>query len=355
MDPLTLGSLIVSGASAANKAIQGYRQQRDARRAMAGLQEPTIEVPAALRQRAQEPIAEQIMTAQAEEQARRTGQSVGALQKAGARGIIGGLGGVMDAERRFERNRMANYEQERRGALGELGAAQRDVQAREMQNYLQKIQASQRGLEAGQQNVAGALDTASQFGQQLLSAKLQGLIPNSGGGSTEVPTGAVSTPQATPQAADISGMPESIAPNDTPIMGPMPQRGSAPSVSTRLPQSAGGGSQPSLRTETIGPTLPQDSVGGVQVPSISPRGLNRTPMSAPDMGGIRTGQLPAQQAEDFMDAYQVGTQGRTAYEPIQTPSARRLRRLRMQQPNMGGLRVNTPSEYARALEILKRI
>lgn len=83
----------------------------------------------------------------------------------------------MDAERASERGRMANYEQERRGALGQLGAAEMDVQNRKMQNYLQKMGAAQRGLEAGQQNIAGVLDTVSGVGQQLISAELMGMLP----------------------------------------------------------------------------------------------------------------------------------------------------------------------------------
>lgn len=176
-DPITIGALIGSGLSAAYKGYQGYKQQKDAKEAMKRLNEPTIEVPAAMRQMAQEPISERVMSAQAQEQARRTAQSVGALQKAGARGIMGGLGGVMDSERSFERNRMANYEQARNEAMGRLGAAEMDVQNRKMQNYLQKMGAAQRSLEAGQQNIAGVFDSVSNVGQQLLSAKLQGLIP----------------------------------------------------------------------------------------------------------------------------------------------------------------------------------
>lgn len=152
---------------------------RDARKALQGLEEPEMYVPSAIRQRAQEPIAREFMSAQEDAAARRTGQSVGALQQAGARGIIGGVGGVMDAERQQERQRMAGYEQERRGALGELGRAQENLQGRKMQNYLSKMQAATRALEAGQQNVAGAFGDVSSLGQSVIGGYLQG------GGSLE--------------------------------------------------------------------------------------------------------------------------------------------------------------------------
>lgn len=112
------------------------------------------------------------MTAQQEADARRTAQSIGALQKAGARGILGGVQGVVDAERASERNRMAGYEQARRDALGQLGAAQQDVQNRKMANYLSKMAAAQRVLEAGQQNITGALDTVAGVGQQAYAVDL---------------------------------------------------------------------------------------------------------------------------------------------------------------------------------------
>lgn len=178
IDPTTIG-LLSTALSAGYKGIQGGIQQRQANQALRALegQEPDIYVPSAIRQRAQEPIAREFMSAQEESEARRTAQSVGALQKAGSRGILGGLGGVMDAERASERNRMAGYEQERRGALGDLGRAELDVQNRKMQNYLSKIQAAIRAKEAGQQNIAGALDTVSDAGQQFMSAELMGLLP----------------------------------------------------------------------------------------------------------------------------------------------------------------------------------
>jgi uncharacterized protein (UPF0147 family) len=182
LDPVTIG-LLSTALSAGYKGIQGGIQQRQANQALKALegQEPDIYVPSAIRQRAQEPIAREFMSAQEESEARRTAQSVGALQKAGSRGIIGGLGGVMDAERASERNRMAGYEQERRGALGDLGRAEMDVQNRQMANYLSKIQAATRAKEAGQQNIAGALDTVSNAGQQYMSADLMGLLPKNFG------------------------------------------------------------------------------------------------------------------------------------------------------------------------------
>jgi hypothetical protein len=71
---------------------------------------------------------------------------------------------------------MANYEQERKSALGQLGAAELDVQGRKMNNYLSKISAAARANEAGQLNVAGALDTVSNVGQQYIGGRLSGLL-----------------------------------------------------------------------------------------------------------------------------------------------------------------------------------
>lgn len=129
-----------------------------------------------------------------------------------------------------------------------------------------------------------------------------------------------------------------------------------PPLKADLPASAGGGGIPQIK-QPIPPSTPRPEAGGgvPQVSSLPTRGLKTEPMSAPNMGGIRTGQMPAQGAEDFMDAYEVATQGRSPYEAIQAPSSRGLRRVAMQQPNMGGLRLPQASQYARALEILKRI
>jgi hypothetical protein len=139
------------------------------------------------------------MSAQEDAAARRTGESVGALQKAGARGIIGGVNQVMDSERGQERARMAGYEQERRGALGELGRAQENLQGRQMQNYLSKMQGALRSLEAGQQNISGALGDVSSLGQSVVGAYLQD------GGSL---TGQPKTIGETRKAATIIDAPE---------------------------------------------------------------------------------------------------------------------------------------------------
>lgn len=170
-NPMELASQLPSSAY---RAYTGAKQVKDARRALSELEgkEPAIEVPSAIRQRALEPISEQLMTAQAEEQQRRTAESVGALQKAGARGILGGLNRVLDAERASERNRMAGYEQERKRALGELGSAEMNVQQRRMQNYLSKVAAATRALEAGQQNIMGVLDPIANAGQQSYGSRL---------------------------------------------------------------------------------------------------------------------------------------------------------------------------------------
>lgn len=176
--PLLGIAATASLGSAAYKGITGSIQQRRARKALGALegQEPAIEVPAAIRQRVQEPIAVQLMNAQQEAEARRTAQGVGALQKAGAAGILGSVSGLMDSERAAERNRLAGYNQERISALGQMGQAQQGVQQMKMQNYLSKLAAATRSLEAGQQNSANALDTASQFGQQYISGRLTGDI-----------------------------------------------------------------------------------------------------------------------------------------------------------------------------------
>lgn len=190
MEPFTLMALLGGGGggSAPNPAqittqlpsllyrsITGYKQRKAAKQALRELEgtEPAIEVPASIRQRAQEPISQQLMSAQQEADARRTAQSIGALQKAGARGILGGVQGVVDAERVSERNRMAGYEQARRDALAQLGVSELDVQNRKMSNYLSKMSAAQRALEAGQQNIAGVFDTISGLGQQSYAADLQ--------------------------------------------------------------------------------------------------------------------------------------------------------------------------------------
>lgn len=310
------------------RARTGFNQVRDARRALRELenQRPTIEVPAALRQVAQEPISEQIMDAQAEEQARRTAQSVGALQKAGARGILGGLGKTVDAERASERNRMAGYEQARRGAMSNLGNAQLDVQRRKLADYVQQMNAARGTLEAGQQNIMGILDPVT-GGSGGANSSIAGSALSALGGQAGESMVENTTPDSLDDIGDVSGMPSSIPAPNGGQMGPFPQRQSAPQVNAPLPASAGGGQQPSLRTETIGGSMPQDT-------------LNVPQMPLPPLGDV----------SEETETISAPTRGSA---PSVNARRRGLKRTPLSLPNQG-LRGVSASDYARMLQIMNR-
>lgn len=165
---LSLGSTLFKG-------LAGNKQRKDAQREIDNLegQEPEIAVPMAYQNLVSEPVAEEYIQIQEDNAARRTGQTVGALKYAGARGIMGGLNKALDSERNQERGRIAGYEQERKQAMGRLASQQADVQRRKMQNYLSKLNAARQAKMAGQQNISSAFSDVSQIGQSIIAGQLQ--------------------------------------------------------------------------------------------------------------------------------------------------------------------------------------
>ena len=182
-DPVSLSMIASSAGSTASgigQGIYGYIQQKRANEELAKLKEPARYIPSAIRQRAAEPIAEEYIVMQQEGLNRRTAQSLDTLKSAGARGVLGGLQGVVDQERMAERQMAGEYEQERRSAMRDLGRAEIDLQNARMSDYLDKV-AAVRGLaEAGAQNMMGGFQSMMRGSQDTAGIMAQN--PNSLGG-----------------------------------------------------------------------------------------------------------------------------------------------------------------------------
>ena len=165
MDPLTLGAGL-QGVLGLGKSIFGGIQAQKARKRLEELekQRPKSYVPSAIIQRASEPIAEEFMEAQEMGDQRRTSQGIAALSQAGARGILGGLPSLTEQARRGQMQRMGQYEQARRDALGILGGAQERVRQEERQDFLSQVAAERAAMGAGTQNIFTGADDIAQAG-----------------------------------------------------------------------------------------------------------------------------------------------------------------------------------------------
>lgn len=176
--PLAAIGLAASAVPNVMKTGTGIMQMIAGKRALDDLegQEPDIYTPSAFRQRVIEPVAESRLAALDEGAQRRTGQSVGALQRGGSRALIGGLNSVLDSERRFNRQTQAKVDQARNQALSQLASADMTTQRRRDQRYQGKLSAARNLVNAGSQNVVGAAESQGQFGQQLAMGDMMGYL-----------------------------------------------------------------------------------------------------------------------------------------------------------------------------------
>lgn len=149
---------IAQGVMGLGQSIFGMSQASKAREAIKEIQKnaPNIRIPTAIRQLADEPIAEEYMEAQELGAQRRTATAIDALGRGGSRSL-GILPSVMEQERVGEQQRAGQYEQMRKSALSTLGQAQDTKLAREMDQYARDIDAARQSQMAGQQNIFGGL------------------------------------------------------------------------------------------------------------------------------------------------------------------------------------------------------
>lgn len=168
-----LAATIAQGFLGAGQAAFGFSQRAAAKRAIEELQknQPSLQIPTALRRLVNEPISEEFVEVQEMGAQRRTAQNINTLGKLGSRGI-GAMGSTLENERIGEQQRAGQYEQARRGALGQMAGAEQNIQNMQFQNYLNDLNAARGSLEAGQQNIFGGFGQvargASQFGADYL-------------------------------------------------------------------------------------------------------------------------------------------------------------------------------------------
>jgi len=163
------GAIATAGVQAGlglYQGIQGIIQSNRARKQLDELNKnrPNVGVPSAYEELANEPIAEQFMRAQKEQRVARTAQAANTLGKGGARTLLGGIGSVLNDERRNENSQTALYEQARKDALGALGGAQERKIGREQDIWNTQVMGAQVSEQSGSLNKFGG---ASGMGRGL--------------------------------------------------------------------------------------------------------------------------------------------------------------------------------------------
>jgi hypothetical protein len=164
MDPLTL-ALIASGAQAAagiGTAAFGASQQRRGRQALAAAYEAPTGKPSEYAELLKQARASDLAQRRIDEINRSMASSTAALQQAGSRGVIGGIGAVTEAGSRAKTDVLSQQQAEIMRALerGTVGAEYERRRQVDRQN--QERGMAQRAIEAGTQNVVSGLGEASE-------------------------------------------------------------------------------------------------------------------------------------------------------------------------------------------------
>ena len=151
----------LQGLTSIGTGIADYRAgKREAERRADEIQRlkataPSLETPAAFRQAVKDAYDRNLLESQQREITRQLGTSVGALQQAGGRALLGGIGAAtQQAARSGERAAQAQA-QTQLGALSQLGQAELSTQ-RLRENRYQRELAQQREMRAQAEAGAGA-------------------------------------------------------------------------------------------------------------------------------------------------------------------------------------------------------
>lgn len=116
---------------------------------------PSLETPAAFRQAVKDAYDRSLLESQQREITRQLGTSVGALQQAGGRALLGGIGAATQQAARSGERAAQSQAQTQLGALSQLGQAELSTQ-RLRENRYQRELAQQREMRAQAEAGAGA-------------------------------------------------------------------------------------------------------------------------------------------------------------------------------------------------------
>lgn len=151
----------LQGLTSIGTGIADYRAGRDeAKRRADEIQRlkataPSLETPAAFRQAVKDAYDRSLLESQQREITRQLGTSVGALQQAGGRALLGGIGAATQQAALMGERAAQSQAQTQLGALSQLGQAELSTQ-RLRENRYQRELAQQREMRAQAEAGAGA-------------------------------------------------------------------------------------------------------------------------------------------------------------------------------------------------------
>jgi len=157
MDPVTTALLLAQGVAGLGKAGFGAYQSAQGRQALAGAYEAPTGKPKEYADMLKQARASDLAQRRLDEINRSMATSTAALQQAGSRGVIGGIGAVTEAGSRATTQALSQQQAEIMRALQANISGAENERSRQVSRELRERQAAQAAISAGIQNVAGGL------------------------------------------------------------------------------------------------------------------------------------------------------------------------------------------------------
>lgn len=164
MDPVTTTLLALQAATGLGKAAYGGYQAAAGRQALQGAYEAPTGKPSEYAEMLQQARASDLAQRRLDEINRSMATSTAALQQAGARGVIGGIGAITEAGSRAKTEVLSQQQAEIMRALQYNIQGAETERARQVQLENRQRKEAQAAITAGYQNIAGGIgDLGSAF------------------------------------------------------------------------------------------------------------------------------------------------------------------------------------------------
>ena len=175
MDPITM-LLIAQGVAGIGKAGYGAYQKSRGKQALASAFEAPTGTPAEYAELIQQARASDISQRRIDEINRSMATSTAALQQAGSRAVIGGIGAVTASGAGAKTQALSQQQQEIMQALSRATAGAENQRSRDVARQNREEGFAMNAIQAGQENLFGGISDVMEAGIGYNTAKQEGLV-----------------------------------------------------------------------------------------------------------------------------------------------------------------------------------
>jgi len=175
MDPITM-MLLAKGAAGVAKAGYGAWQKSKGKQALAGAYEAPTGTPSEYADLIKQARASEISKRRIDEINKTMATSTAALQQAGSRGVIGGIGAVTASGSGAKTQALTQQQAEIMQAMTQATRGAEYQRQRDVTRQNREENLAMNAISAGQQNISGGLSDVLEAGVQFQGAKAEGLI-----------------------------------------------------------------------------------------------------------------------------------------------------------------------------------